>query len=196
MPKKQIQWGNIPMKGEEYADKLSIRTLNLLDNVTKESCSKGGKIGGNKNKKSGHIQKIQKENAHIGGSIQGKIQGKKNVENEFWKNLTFEQRSKGGKTSGKDRVNDGTLLKASKIGAKISTERRIENALEKYKCILKFIRKKQFTLSDMKNACEKFGITGDRIAAQAKKILKEKSLVKQIHKGYNQFNPSLYIKVK
>ena len=29
-----------------------------------------------------------------------------------------------------------------------------------------------------------------------KKILREKSLVKQIHKGYNQFNPSLYIKIK
>jgi hypothetical protein len=139
---------------------------------------------------------IAKENANSEASVKAaKKQGLINKKNKFWEKATFEQRSMGGKISGRNRVNDGTLLKASKIGAKISTERRIERAIEKYKSILKFITKKEFTYSDVKHACKEYGIIDSSINCQAKKILKQKSIVKQIHKGYNQFNPSIYIKV-
>jgi hypothetical protein len=110
--------------------------------------------------------------------------------------MSKEDKIRGGKKAGKIAVDSGTLLKASKIGAKVSTERRIVLKIEKYKSIIKFIRKKEFTYSDMRNACEKYGILDKNLCGTAKKILKEKSLITQIHKGYNQFNPSLYIKIK
>lgn len=156
----------------------------------------GGRMGGAKNKQSGHIKEIQKKAASLGGKAQGKIQGKRNVENKFWENLTFEQRSKGGKIAGKKRTKMPDFHQHLCNMGKKSGELRTKDKLEKYKSILKFIRKKEFTFSDMRNACEKFGIKENHIAFTAKKILKEKSLVKQIHKGYNQYNPSLYIKLK
>jgi hypothetical protein len=156
----------------------------------------GGRKGGTTNAKSGHMKEIQKKAASLGGKVQGKIQGKINVENKFWENLTFEQRSKGGKIAGKKRTEMPDFHQHLCNMGKKSGELKTKIKLEKFKLILKFIRKTEFTYSDMRNACEKFGITGDRIAGQAKKILREKSLVKQIHKGYNQFDPSLYVKIK
>lgn len=70
MPKKQIQWGNIPMKGEEYADKLTIHKIAQIENGinAKESGQfyESRKIGGKsvidklnkKNKKTGHWRKL------------------------------------------------------------------------------------------------------------------------------------------
>jgi hypothetical protein len=159
-----------------------------------------GRLGGNTNKESGHISELGKNNGAINGKseksrakakILGDTIGKANLAK-----TTFEHRSKGGKTSGRSRVLDGTLLKASKIGAKVSSENRIALKIEKYKAIIKFIRKKEFTYSDMRNACEKYGILDKYLFGTAKKILRENSLIKQIHKGYNQFNPSLYVKIK
>ena len=47
MPKKEIEWGNIPIKGEEYADKLTIQKLTINENrASKDAQSKGGKIAG------------------------------------------------------------------------------------------------------------------------------------------------------
>ena len=155
----------------------------------------GGRKGGATNAKSGHMKEIQKKAASLGGKVQGHINGtlygKYNIEK-----ISKEDKARGGKIAGKMAVESGTLLKASKIGAKVSTENRIALKIQKYKYIIKFIRKKEFTYSDMRNACEKFGITNNRIAPTAKKILRENSLVKQIYKGYNQHNPSLYIKIK
>lgn len=156
----------------------------------------GGKKGGLTNKYTGHMKKIQKEAAHLGGKIMGPIQGKINAENKFWEKVTFEQRSKGGKIGGKKRTQMPDFHQHLCNMGKKSADKRISTKIEKYKSILKFIRKKEFTYTDMRNACEKYGIVGDRIAGQAKKVLREKTLVKQIHKGYNQFDPSLYIKVK
>jgi hypothetical protein len=159
-----------------------------------------GRLGGNTNKESGHISKLGKENGAINGKSEksrakAKILGDTIGKANFAK-TTFEHRSKGGKTSGRNRVLDGTLLRASKIGAKVSSENRIALKIEKYKAIIKFIRKKEFTYSDMRNACEKYGILDNLLCGTAKKILREKSLITQIHKGYNQFNPSLYVKIK
>ena len=46
-----------------------------------------------------------------------------------------------------------------------------------------------FDTATLRKACDNFGYKS------WKSVLKEKSLVEQIHKGYNQFNPSLYKKV-
>jgi hypothetical protein len=57
--------------------------------LTKEERSDNGKKGGLKNKLSGHISEL--------GKKYGSIQGKKNVENKFWENITSEQRALGAK---------------------------------------------------------------------------------------------------
>jgi hypothetical protein len=151
----------------------------------------GGKRGGEKNSKSGHMKKIQKENAHIGGKIMGPIIGKKYGINNL-KKITFEDRSKGGKTSYLNHCKSGWMDEYRRLGAEASTKARIERKIEKYKSILKLITKRKFQFSDVIAACAKFGVKDPN--GYAKKLLKEKSLIIQIHKGYNQFNPSIYIK--
>jgi len=160
----------------------------------KIGASEGGKRGGLTNKTTGHMKRIQKENAHLGGLITGSWLGK-NYGKYNMDKMSREDKVRGAKIAGKKAVESGTLLKASKLGAKISTEKRIERKMEKYTSIIKLIRKKEFTLMDVQNACIKFGIEKNYFSL-AKKIVKEKTLIKQIHKGYNQFNPSIYIKVK
>lgn len=193
---KNEQWWIDLQKSLEGFDINSLSKMTDSDLGRWNGSKIGGRKGGAKNKQSGHIKEIQKKAASLGGKIQGKIQGKKNVEKRFWENLTFEQRSKGGKIAGKKRTKMPDFHQHLCNMGKKSGEKKVLIKIEKYKSILKFIRKEKFTFADMRKACEKFGIKDNCIAGEAKKILKEKSLIKQIHKGYNQFNPSLYIKVK
>ena len=98
-----------------------------------------------------------------------------------------ERASKGGSTTLKGKGYTYIQKKANQASTKIR--------IEKYKSILDLVIKKEFTYSDMRDACEKFGITNYSIQITAKRILKDKTLVKQIHKGYNQYDPSLYVKI-
>lgn len=159
-----------------------------------------GLVGGNTNKESGHMSKLGKNNGAINGKsekskakakILGDTIGKYNLQK-----TTFEDRSKGGKVSYLKHCESGWMDEVRKMGARASADKRIADKINKYKSILKLIRKKEFTYKDMRNACLKFGIDEDKVYGLAIKILKEVSLVKQIHKGYNQFNPSLYVKLK
>jgi len=186
---------NIKIEGLDENDlsKYSIKYLGTIE---------GGKLGGETNKLSGHISKLGKTNGATNGKSENSrnassINGKKLVESGFIYTIaTYEGRSKGGKVAGKKRVQHKDFKKHLKNITKKSVESRINTKLEKFKSILKFIRKKEFTYSDMRTACKKYGIVENRLFGEAKKILKEKSLIKQIHKGYNQYNPSLYIKNK
>jgi len=108
---------------------------------------------------------------------------------EGHKKQNKERASKGGLKTLKGKGYTTIQKKGNKIYSEIKTK--------KYKSILSLILKKEFTYSDVRNACEKFGVKSDgSIRVTAKRILKEKTLVKQIHKGCNQHNPSLYVKVK
>jgi hypothetical protein len=90
MPNKKIEWGNIPMKGEELASKLTIEQLNRIENGKnavingqhKKAAIEGGKVIGNAHYKNGTglfgMSKIKKKKAQING---GKVAGKKAVEN-------------------------------------------------------------------------------------------------------------------
>lgn len=163
-------------------------------------CKIGGRKGGANHIESGHISNVGKKFGAINGKsenskkkakILGQTIGKYNL-----LKATKEQKSAGGKIGGKIRASQNDFIDMCKSAGIKSAEKRINEKLEKYKCILKFIRKKEFTFADMRNACIKYGILDRLVSGQAKKILREKSLVKQIHKGYNQYNPSLYIKIK
>jgi hypothetical protein len=155
----------------------------------------GGRKGGAKHRDSGHINNIQKKAASLGGKAQGHITGtlygKYNMEK-----MSKEDKIRGAKKAGKIRASQSDFYEHLCNMGKKSAEKRIDEKIEKYKSIIKFIRKKEFTYSDMRDACKKYGIADKQLCGTAKKILREKSLVKQIHKGYNQFNPSLYIKIK
>jgi hypothetical protein len=155
----------------------------------------GGRKGGAKHRESGHIKNIQKKAASLGGKAQGHITGTLYGKYNMQK-MSKEDKIRGAKKAGKIRAAQSDFYEHLCNMGKKSGEKRINEKLEKYKCILKFIRKKEFTFADMRNACEKFGIKENCIAGEAKKLLREKTLVKQIHKGYNQFNPSLYVKLK
>lgn len=158
----------------------------------------GGCVGGQKNKLSGHMSNLGKKygkiNANHPNSIAAaKINGKKNVKNEFWKNLTKEQRIKGGKVAGNKRKLMSDFKDLPSIGGKKSAENRIERTIKKYKSILNLIENDIFITSDLRNACIKFGLKSDNQVW--KKILKNVNLVQQIKKGENQFNPSIYKKL-
>ena len=56
--------------------------------ATIDGCSRGGKVGGNTNSQSGHIQTIQK----IGCCVGGKTQGKRNAESNLLKNNAIKLR--------------------------------------------------------------------------------------------------------
>lgn len=160
----------------------------------RESSKKGGKKGGETNKQSGHMSNLGKQwgkiNANHPNSLAASsINGKKNAENKFWEKLTFEQRSKGGKTSGRMAVESGHWREFCIKGAKQSSINRVNNKIEKYKEILNLIPTTEFTTADAKRACETYGYDN------WKKFLKETTLITQTYKGNNQFNPSLYKKI-
>ena len=154
--------------------------------------TKIGRKGGDTNKKSGHMSQLGKKNGAINGKSEnsrkaraelGKKWGKINI-----RKITKKEKSDGGKIGGKVRAAQSDfhnhLCNMGQKSGKIRTEKK----LELYKSILKLIRKKEFTAKDMQKACDKMEYKS------WKQVLKEKSLVKQIHKGCNQFNPSIYIK--
>ena len=169
-------------------EKLKLQLLIATGHYTKM-----GKLGGDTNKKSGHISKLGKKNGALNGKTEnsrkassknGKIWGSINI-----KKISKKQKSEGGKIGGSIRAKQPEFKKHLKNITQKSVQSRINKKIELYKCILKFIRKKEFTAKDMQKACDKMQYKNGQ------KILKEKSLVKQIHKGCNQFNPSIYIKV-
>ncbi len=160
----------------------------------------GGKKGGNTNKESGHMSTLGKDWGKINGSHPNSvkaatIQGKKNVESghmqRLAESLTFEQRSKGGKKGGAIVRDSGKLYEAALMGAKVSTQNRINRKFEKMIKILDTIPTDTFITTDLKNVCSNF----TDYKAYHKKIIKEKSLLEIIHRGTNQHNPSIYKKI-
>lgn len=102
MPKKQIQWGNIPMKGEDIADKLTIEQLNRIEN------GKNAVISGQ------HMQAAKNG---------GKTMGNKHLKNKtglfgMSKKKTKQAKINGGKVSGMKNVLTGHVSIAGKISAK------------------------------------------------------------------------------
>jgi hypothetical protein len=93
---KQIKWGNIPMKGEEYANDLTIQKLTIIENrASKDRQSEGGKIAGKflfENKKGLFAMSDEKriEACKKGAMAQ-----------------TKEHKSKAGKIGGKNKKDKG-----------------------------------------------------------------------------------------
>jgi hypothetical protein len=153
-----------------------------------------GKKGGNTNKLSGHMSKVGKKNGAKNGKSEnskreasktGKIWGKINI-----KKITKEQKSVGGKIGGKVRASQSDFHQHLSNMGKKSAKIQIEKKLIKFKSILSLIRKKEFTAKDIQKACLKMNYKSWQ------SVLKEKSLIKQTYKGCNQFDPSIYVKVK
>lgn len=189
---KNEKWWIELQKSLEGFDEASLTKMTDSDLSRWNGAKIGGRKGGAKNKQSGHIKEIQKKAASLGGKAQGHITGtlygKYNMEK-----MSKEDKIRGAKKAGKIRASQPNFYEHLCNMGKKSGEKRTDSKIDKMKSILKLIKKPKFRLLDVKLACEKMNI---KDLNYAKKILKEKSLIKQIHKGYNQFNPSLYIKVK
>jgi hypothetical protein len=120
----------------------------------------------------------------------GKLTDKQHAQyvSEGHKKQVKQRASKGGSKTLKGKGYTDIQKKANQTSTKIR--------IEKFKSILNLITKEVFTYKDVRYACEKFGIIKTSIEMTAKRILREKLCVKQIHKGYNQHDPSLYVKIK
>ena len=98
---KNIEWGNIPMKGDET---ITIEQLNRIENgknavlsgQQKQAAIKGGKVMGNKHYKNGTglfgMSEIKKKKVRSSG-------GKAATSRPEWKNITI----KAGKISAKSK---------------------------------------------------------------------------------------------
>jgi hypothetical protein len=123
----------------------------------------------------GEIAKVKDNNwkTKIGKSNKGKVRTEEVKEQisqsvkEYNNNLTEDEKIKL-------YSNDSSSRKSLKV--------RLE--------ILNSIESKTFTTSEARKACEKYGI------GNWKGFLKDERIIKQIYKGTNQNNPSIYEKVK
>jgi hypothetical protein len=120
MPNKKIEWGNIPMKGEEYADKLTIKKINAIENGKNQgsinakngTVVKAGKAAGIVNTKNGQLDSIRNlEKTKKAQSEVGKKFGKLNVENGHLSKI----RPAGGKVAGKITVESGRIKEIQKL---------------------------------------------------------------------------------
>ncbi len=120
-----------------------------------------------------------------------KIQGAINAKNKFWEKATFEQRSKGGKTSGKNNVKNGHLKSVAHLGGKTSA---LINIKEKENNLNNIFSKLNdtFTSKEMQNVCIELGLNG----GYHKRVLRTRLQCEMIYEGNNQFNPSIYKKLK
>lgn len=161
----------------------------------KKNMSKAGKKGGSTNRDSGHMSELGKLNGAINGKSKKSIAAAKRIGKEIGKynllKVTPEQKLKGAKIAGKKNVESGHWAKYIKLGTEASTKARIERAYNKKVEVLSYITTETFIAKDIQSICNKLEYVGDFW----KKVLREKSLVEQIHKGYNQFNPSVYKKI-
>jgi hypothetical protein len=90
----------------------------------------------------------------------------------------------------------GGIKSMKQLGKQIrkkASNTKKSNKIKKYKDILNTIDKDVVRMNDIKIACEHYGCPNPK--SQAWRMLKETSLLKQIHKGVNQHNPSLYKKI-
>lgn len=128
---KKEEWGNIPMKGEEYANKVTIQKLTINENRTKESCSIGGKIGGPKGGKISKDNKLgfhsmKKEDRIKVSKEVGNVIGPRSKKEGFGifglsKRQTIKNAIAGGKASAKSKKHPNNVkVKCEHCGFKTS----------------------------------------------------------------------------
>lgn len=129
--RKKEEWGNIPMKGEEYSNKITIQKLTINENRTKESCSLGGKIGGPKAGKIAKDNKLgfhsmKKEDRIKVSKAVGNIVGPRSKNEGFGifglsKKETIKNAIAGGKASAKSKKHPNNVkVKCEHCGFKTS----------------------------------------------------------------------------
>jgi hypothetical protein len=128
MAKKEIQWGNIPMKGD---DTITIQKITINENRTKQSCSNGGKIGGAKGGKTAKDNKLgfhsmkKEDRVKLSKEI-GNIVGPRSKEEGFGifglsKKETIKNAIAGGKASAKSKKHpNNVMVKCEHCGFKTS----------------------------------------------------------------------------
>ena len=98
----------------------------------------------------------------------------------------------GGKISGAMNVKSGHWSRVQKLAIKSSNISRDLKALERKKVITNQLPlNEEFTSGIVRKLCEEAG----EHHALWKGILKEERLIKKVHHGPNQFNPSRYIRI-
>ena len=197
---------NIEIKGLEDGDyeKYSIHKLGCID---------GGKVAGNltlETKVGIHIEdeELRREWATLGGhaTIDNLLQWQKDndhnigdfakVKDDEWKSKISE--SLTGRKLSKQHI-ENTKKGLKKYVKSLSNKQRSEKysndsasrkSLMMRTEILNLIETDTFITSDARRACLQYGLDN------WKGFLKDKRIIKQIYKGTNQNNPSIYQKIK
>jgi hypothetical protein len=191
---------------EDYLKKVSDGKLRQL-----EGAKNGGNVSGQLTQfsKTGiHNEKFRKQWASLGGyaTIDSLLQWQKDnnhnigelakVKSEEWIKKISESLS-GRKLSKKHIENTKKGLKKyyesltkEQRSTKYSNDSASRKSLKVRTSVLNLIETDTFTTTDAKFACEKYGL------GNWKAFLKDKRIIKQIHKGTNQNNPSIYVKIK
>jgi len=177
---------------EEYGyavDGKSYLEITSIDTVS------AGKIGGKIRKESGDIGRLGKKWGKINGQSKNSVEACRKMGKKWGKinikKITHEHRKKGAKLSAQTRMQQPNFKSHIENMTKKSVESNIQKRINKMKSILDTIPTKQFITKDIRKSCYNFDVSD----GYWKRILREKSLVKQIHKGTNQFNPSIYEKI-
>lgn len=103
-----------------------------------------------------------------------------------------DSKSKGGKKTGKQHVESGHWANIQKIATKSSIESRVNAALKRKMVITNQLPlNEEFTSAIVRKLCEE----ANEHHNFWKSILNENKLIKRVHHGPNQFNPSRYIRI-
>jgi hypothetical protein len=202
---KNIKWANKELPGLTHEDLLKI---DIIDIVRKEN----GKISGQytlENHLGIHTddEELRREWATMGGeaTIEQLLQWQKDnnhnigeiskIKDEEWvkkisESLTGRKLSKqhiqNTKNGLKKYVNS---LSKKQRSEKYSNDSASRKSLSIRTEILNLIETDTFATTDARKACEQYGL------GNWKGFLKDKRIIKQIHKGTNQNNPSIYQKI-
>lgn len=131
----------------------------------------------------------QKDNNHNIGEI-AKVKSKEWIE-KISQSLTGRKLSKEHiKKIKQFRKKHLENMSADERKEKYSNDSASRKSLKIRTEILNLIESDTFTTNDARKACEEYGL------GNWKGFLKDKRIIKQIHKGTNQNNPSIYIKIK
>lgn len=192
---------------EDYLKQISDGKLRQL-----EGASNGGNLSGlltQKNKTGIHTEdeELRRKWAVLGGeaSIEQLLQWQNEnghnigeiakVKDDEWINKI--SKSLTGRKIPKsviDKVRNTLKAKISAMTPKERSEKYSNDAssrksLSIRKEVLKLIENDTFTTAEARNACEEYGL------GNWKGFLKDKRIIKQIHKGTNNYNPSIYKKI-
>jgi hypothetical protein len=194
--------GREKTQGEIYRDEWN-RLNGVYEKGMKSMQAAGGHIKGNKAMQAagGHVKggKIgikkllqwQRENDYSIGDLIKTDEHKKNISIALKKYCEKNPKSDKLRKQISDKIKENnSKLSDIERSKKFGNDSSSKKSLKVRTTILNTIVNDTFTTAEARKACEEYGL------GNWKAFLKDNRIIKQIHKGTNNFNPSIYQKIK